>query len=62
MNLEIIHPISFFNNTILQSEDIGTIDTLPIVNCITNKSINLEEAVRDFLSTNISNLTNTFIY
>lgn len=61
MNLEIIHPISFFNNTILQSEDIGTIDTLPIVNCITNKSINLEEALRDFLSTNISNLTNTFI-
>ena len=61
MDLKVIHPISFYGDTVFQSEDIGTIDLLPIVNEINTKSANIEDTLKDFLMNNITNLSNTFM-
>ena len=45
MDLKVIHPISFYGDTVFQSEDIGTIDLLPIVNEINTKSANIEDTL-----------------
>ena len=65
MESDVIHPISFFNNDVLQSKDIGNPELYPIlqqiqhVNSGTSNSIN--EFLRDFIINNISGLSTTFI-
>lgn len=61
MDLKVIHPISFYNNTVFQSEDIGTVDLVPMINEINTKNGNIEDTLKDFLMNNITNLSNTFM-
>lgn len=60
-NIKVIHPVSFYNNTVFQSEDIGTIDLIPMVKELNVNSVNIEDTLKDFLMNNITNLSNTFM-
>jgi hypothetical protein len=63
--LSIIHPISFFDNTVLQSPDIGNPEVYPILQELqhmsTNGSNNVIDILKDFIINNVLNLSNTFI-
>ena len=65
--LSVIHPISFFSNTVLQSADIGNPEVYPILQELQHMSTkdicsdNIVNILKDFVINNVSSLTNTFI-
>ena len=65
IDLKSIHPVNFYNNKVLQSTDIGSVDLYPIaeeIQCIrSNIGGNIEDTLRDYVINNICNLANTFI-
>lgn len=63
--LSVIHPITFFDNTVLQTADIGNPEVHPILQELqhmsTNGSNNVINILKDFIINNVLNLSNTFI-
>lgn len=65
MDLTAIHPVNFYKNSILQSNDIGNGEIFPILEelkCIHSETgAHIEDTLKDFIINNVSNLSNTFI-
>lgn len=65
IDLKAVHPINFYNNQVIQNDNIGGADLYPVleeINCIrSNTGGNIDDTLKDFVINNICNLTNTFI-
>lgn len=69
MELSDIHPVNFFGEKPIRSEDIGKPEVYPILQEIqhmnikdeNNKSLYIEDILRDFIINNVTNLSNTFM-
>lgn len=65
MDLNAIHPVNFFKDTVFQSEDIGNVDLYPVleeIKCIHSETGgHIEDLLKDFVINNICNISNTFI-